>query len=145
MSDERLGQTEHTTMRVGPRFVAVLGECLALAVAGRFVGDPLNGLSELMVGRALMVGTPLSLPWLVWLFMDRSSPARVLTFVEVLFYGALIAYQVLLLVFLPKVMVSSEGFAGMYLWGVCNAVIIFVPILSWHGRERAQRRSRGGE
>jgi hypothetical protein len=92
-----------------------------------------------------MVGTPLSLPWLVWLFMDRSSPARVLTFVEVLFYGALIAYQVLLLVFLPKVMVSSEGFAGMYLWGVCNAVIIFVPILSWHGRERAQRRSRGGE
>ena len=105
----------------------------------------MNGVSELMVGRALMVGTPLSLPWLVWLFMDRSTPGRVLTVVEVLFYAALVAYQVLLLVFLPKVMMASEGFAGIYLWGVCNAVIIFVPILSWHGRERAERRCRGRE
>ena len=105
-----------------------------------------NGASEVTVGQALAVGTPLSLPWLVWLFMDRSSPRRVLTFVEVLFYGALIVYQVLLLVFLtPKAMMASEGFASIGLWVVCNTVIIFVPILSWHGRERAERRSRGGE
>ena len=134
------------TMRVGPRFVAVLGECLGLAVAGRYLGNPLNGASEVAVGQALAVGTPLSLPWLVSLFMDRSSPRRVLTFVEVLFYGALVVYQVLVLVFLtPKAMMASEGFASIGLWGVCNIVIIFVPILSWHGRERAQRRSRGAE
>lgn len=132
------------TKRVGPRFVAVLGECLALTIAGRFIGNPLNGVSELAVSQALMVATPLSLPWLVSLFMDRSSRDRDLSFVEVLFYGALIAYQVLLLVFLsPKAMMASEGFAGIGLWVVCNTIIIFVPILSWH--ERAERRSRGGE
>ena len=77
--------------------------------------------------------------------MDRSSPDRVLTFVEVMFYGALMVYQVLLLVFLPKALAASEGFASIGLWVVCTPVVTLVPILSWHGRERAERRSRGGE
>src|SRR3954470_6830538 len=131
-------------MRVGPRFVAVLGECLALMVASRFTSDPHRDLSEeLMVSRVLMVGLPLSFPWLVWLVMDRSSPHRVLTVFEVLFYGALVAYQLLLLIFLPKVMVDSEGFASVGLWGVSTVALTLVPILAVHGRERAQRKSRG--
>jgi hypothetical protein len=131
-------------MRVGPRFVAVLGECLALMVASRFIGDPRHELSvEVTVGRVLVVGLPLSLPWLIWLFMDRSSPHRGLTVFEVLFYGALVAYQLLLLVFLPKVMADSQGFAGVVLWAVSAVALMLVPLLAVHGRERALRKSRG--
>ena len=129
---------------MGPRFVAVLGECLALMVASRFTSDPHRDLSEeLMVSRVLMVGLPLSFPWLIWLFMDRASPHRVLTVFEVLFYGALVAYQLLLLVYLPKVMADSEGFAGVGLWGVSTVALTLVPILAEHGRERAQRKVQG--
>src|SRR5262245_24828450 len=128
-------------MRVGPRFVAVLGECLALTVAGRFLENPLNEALAVRVGQALVVGTPLSIPWLVGLLMDWSSPNRVLTLLEVLFYGALMVYQVLLAIFLPKAMVASEGFLIIPFWGVSVLVVTIVPILSWHGRKRAKRTS----
>ena len=85
----------------------------------------------------------MSIPWLILWLSNRASPDRALSLLEVGFYGVLMLYEVVLFVLFPKLIVESEGFAMLLIWGISMPVIIFVYLLSWDGRGRAARKDRG--
>jgi hypothetical protein len=124
----------------GPRGTAFLGEWLALAAVARLIAGTPRDTSKpavyFVAGIGLAVGTPLSVPWFVLWLSNRASPNRVLSLLEVGFYGVLLLYEVLLLGSFPKLMVESEGFAMPLMWAIGAPIAVLAYLLSRDDRGR---------
>jgi hypothetical protein len=122
-----------------------VGAVLAVATVGEVVGwthDQSMPVGTSFLGIGLIVGAPLSLPWLVMLAMERKPRERILDVGESALYGLIVVYQLALLFILPKVLSDSEGFAAFYLWGIgCVATIFLVIFNATRGRRSAMARS----
>jgi hypothetical protein len=116
------------------RIAALIGALLAVCVTVRVIllvphpGSSVWTFTALIV---LGIGGPITLPWAYLTLRPRSLVARTrrLAIVESVVCIVLIAYQVVLLVFLPQLVNDSEGFVLPYVWGLAAASTVVLLLV----------------
>lgn len=123
----------------------VVGElCVVAALvrvcAGASLGQS-SGVISNIANLALVLGGPLSVPWLiVWLVSSR-APSRELTVLECLFYGLVLLCELAFFAVWPTWLLSSEGFGLLLVWSLTIPVSVVTVLLSLEGSGRAERKS----
>jgi hypothetical protein len=87
--------------------------------------DPLS-----IAAGVLIVGAPLSAPWLVFLLMNLRVPLRSLGVIESVFYVALLVNEGTLFFRLPGLESRSEGFVSLYLVWISFPVTMVACLLT---------------
>jgi hypothetical protein len=129
----------------GPRGLVIVGElCVVAALVRICVGaslDESSGVVSSIAGLALVLGGPLSVPWVIVWLINLQAPSRELTVLERLFYGLVLLCEVALFVVWPTWLLTSEGFGLLLVWGLTIPVGVVTVLLSLEGSARAERKS----